>query len=106
MSLLPDGRVADELKRRWEDGTTHLVMTPEVLVERLLAPVPRPRRHLACITACWDLLRRVFEVEMPVCPHCDATRRVPAAVTAPESVTRVLGAMGLSGWGGSHGIAG
>ena len=35
-----------ELKRRWRDGTTHIVMTPEVLIERLLALVPRPRRHL------------------------------------------------------------
>ena len=35
-----------ELKRRWKDGTTHVVMTPEVLIERLLAFVPRPRRHL------------------------------------------------------------
>ncbi len=46
LSRLPDGRVCYELKRRWKDGTTHVVMTPEVLIERLLALVPRPRRHL------------------------------------------------------------
>ena len=32
--------------RRWKDGTTHVVMEPEVLIERLLALVPPPRRHL------------------------------------------------------------
>ena len=35
--LGPHRRVAYEAKRRWKDGTTHVVMT---------APVPRPRRHL------------------------------------------------------------
>jgi hypothetical protein len=43
---LPDGRVVYELKRGWRDGTTHVVMTPQVLLERLAALVPRPRRHL------------------------------------------------------------
>ena len=46
LELLPDGRVSYALKRRWQDGTTHVVMRPEVLIERLLALVPRPRRHL------------------------------------------------------------
>ena len=46
LSLLPDGRVAYALKKRWKDGTTHVVLTAQVLIERLLALVPRPRRHL------------------------------------------------------------
>jgi hypothetical protein len=46
LTELPDGRVVYELKRRWRDGTTHVVMTPQVLLERLAALVPRPRRHL------------------------------------------------------------
>ena len=46
LSLLPDGRVAYELKRKWKDGTTHVVMEPGVLIERLVALVPRPRKHL------------------------------------------------------------
>ena len=161
LSLLPDGRVAYELKRRWKDGTTHVVMTAEVLVERLLALVPRPRRHLvtyhgvlgpaaglrsrvvprweeakpagdgdasepgeegvgAAMAALYcrrrtvphapgkrrrvgvrrypwaELLRRVFEVEVLVCPRCGGRRRVLAAITAPESIARVLSAMGLS----------
>ena len=37
LSLLPDGRVSYELKKRWKDGTTHVVLTAAVLIERLLA---------------------------------------------------------------------
>lgn len=136
-------------------------MTPEVLVERLLALVPRPRRHLVTyhgvlgpaaglrsrVVPRWEdavadaaapetaaaeeegagraidalrrrrarvphapgkrrrggvrrypwaeLLRRVFEVEVLVCPHCGGARRLLAAITAPESIARVLSAMGL-----------
>jgi hypothetical protein len=43
---LPDGRVAYSLKKTWRDGSTHVVLSPQVLIERLLALVPRPRRHL------------------------------------------------------------
>ena len=43
---LADGRIGYVLKKRWRDGTTHVVMTKEVLMERLCALVPRPRRHL------------------------------------------------------------
>jgi hypothetical protein len=46
LSLRPDGRVAYALKKTWRDGSTHVVMEPQVLIERLLALVPRPRRHL------------------------------------------------------------
>ena len=44
--LRPDGWVAYSLKKTWRDGSTHVVMEPQVLIERLLALVPRPRRHL------------------------------------------------------------
>lgn len=46
LSLLPDGRVSYALKKRWKNGTTAVVLEPGVLIERLLALVPRPRRHL------------------------------------------------------------
>lgn len=46
LSRLPDGRVAYSLKKAWRDGSTHVVLEPSVLIERLLALVPRPRRHL------------------------------------------------------------
>jgi hypothetical protein len=164
LELLPDGRVSYALKRRWKDGTTHVVMRPEVLIERLLALVPRPRRHLVTyhgvlapaaglrsqVVPRWEeddgrdeapvavgavgqspdgvpaidalrrrrrsvphapgkrrrggvrrypwaeLLRRVFDIDVLVCPHCGGARRLLAAITAPRSIERVLRAMGLS----------
>lgn len=46
LSVLPDGRVLYRLKRRYRDGSTAVVLPPLVLLERLAALVPRPRRHL------------------------------------------------------------
>ncbi|MBX3464133.1 MAG: transposase [Planctomycetes bacterium] len=46
LRLLPDGRVAYSLKKTWRDGTSHVVLTPQVLMERLCALVPRPKKHL------------------------------------------------------------
>lgn len=43
---LPDGRIGYALKKRWRDGTTAVVMTKAVLMERLCALVPKPRKHL------------------------------------------------------------
>ena len=35
-----------QLKSPWRDGTTHIVMSPLELMQRLAALVPRPRLHL------------------------------------------------------------
>jgi hypothetical protein len=43
---LDDGRLLYRLKRRWRDGTTHVVFEPIELVEKLAALVPAPRFHL------------------------------------------------------------
>jgi len=43
---LADGRIGYSLKKRWQDGTTAVVMTKDVLMERLCALVPKPRKHL------------------------------------------------------------
>jgi len=165
---------AAELKKRWKDGTTHVVLDPLVLMERLCALVPAPRRHLvtyhgvlaaaaldrdrvvpvvggertvACRHGGWsgddagdqedvvgvvgdgavdtgqpgrrsrfvphrpgqrrrggrpryswaDLLRRVFLVDVLVCPHCGGKRRLLAAIHDPAAIQAVLAALGLSG---------
>jgi len=41
--LLPDGRLLYRLKRRWRDGTTHVIYEPLELMERLAALVPPPK---------------------------------------------------------------
>jgi hypothetical protein len=46
LSLLPDGRIAYKLRRRWRDGSTSVVLAPRTLLERLCALVPRPRQML------------------------------------------------------------
>ena len=38
-----------KLKTPWRDGTTHLVMSPLELMQRLAALAPRPRLHLHLI---------------------------------------------------------
>jgi hypothetical protein len=43
LSLLPDGRLLYRLKRRWRDGTKHVIYEPMELMERLAALVPPPR---------------------------------------------------------------
>jgi hypothetical protein len=46
LSRLEDGRLLYRLKHRWRDGTTHVVFTPQELLEKLAALVPPPRFHL------------------------------------------------------------
>ena len=46
LSELSDGRLAYELKKRWTDGTTHVVLGPEEMIEKRVALVPAPRKNL------------------------------------------------------------
>jgi hypothetical protein len=45
LSRMEDGRLLYRLKRRWRDGTTHVVFEPMELLEKLAALVPPPRIH-------------------------------------------------------------
>ena len=42
-----------------------------------------------------ELLRRVFLIDVLVCPRCGGTRRLLAAIHDPAAIRKVLGAMGL-----------
>jgi Putative transposase len=53
---------------------------------------PRPPARLSWAT----LLRRVFSLDVLVCPRCAGPRRILGAVTAPHAVRRVLAALGLA----------
>jgi hypothetical protein len=46
LSKLADGRLLYRLKRRWRDGTSHVLFEPIELIEKLAALVPPPRFHL------------------------------------------------------------
>jgi len=40
-----DESVPCRRQKSWRDGTTHIAMSPLALMQRLAAPVPRPRLH-------------------------------------------------------------
>jgi len=40
-----DGNLSLRLKRAWSDGTTHLLLSPGELIEKLIPLIPRPRAH-------------------------------------------------------------
>jgi hypothetical protein len=46
LTQLEDGRLCYRLKHRWRDGTTHIVLDPVDLLERLATFVPPPRFHM------------------------------------------------------------
>ena len=46
LSRLEDGRLLYRLKHRWRDGATHVVFTPQGLVEKLAALVPPKHFHI------------------------------------------------------------
>jgi len=67
---LADGRIGYALKKRWRDGTTAVVMTKAVLMERLCALVPKPRKHL--VTYRGVLAPASGLPEMGLCGRVDA----------------------------------
>ena len=46
LTKLEDGRLCYRLKHRWRDGSTHIVLDPVDLLERLATFVPPPRFHM------------------------------------------------------------
>jgi hypothetical protein len=102
LSARQDGRLVYRLKRRWRDGTTHVVFEPGDLVARLAALVPPRRFHLLryhgvlAPMAAWRP-RIVPQIEVPetrgpsrtvepVEPHAGAG--APASAPPPGATTR------------------
>ena len=46
LKLLSDGRLLYKLKKKWRDGTSHIIFQPLELMERLAALVPAPRFNM------------------------------------------------------------
>ncbi len=63
---------------------------------RIVPHVPGKRRRGRPKYPWAELLRRVYLVDVLWCPHCGGRRRLLAAIHEPESIRRVLLAMGLS----------
>lgn len=126
----PAGQVVLQLKSPWRDGTTHIVMSPLQLMQRLAALVPQPRLHLirfhgvlaphaklrpqivpsAPLSAAqpcdhhapaahaqaparmsWAcLLKRVFDIDIELCPRCGARLQIIAAIVDPQVIVKIL----------------
>ena len=87
LSVLRDRRLLYRLKRRWRDGTTHVIYEPLELIERLAALVPPPRFNrirysgvLAPTAAFRPMVVPQSEVSVPL-RHAGC----PAAVPKTES---------------------
>ena len=81
LSLLSDGRIAYEMKKRWTDGTTHVIFRPTELIEKLVALVPAPQKNLL-------RYHGVFAARARLRPHVVADappppRRPPPAILPP-----------------------
>jgi hypothetical protein len=84
LSLLPDGRLLYRLKRRWRDGTSHMIFEPLELVEKLAALVPPPRfnlvRHYGVLapSAAWrSLVIPESDISDPLThPNCPAIKQL------------------------------
>ena len=84
--LLPDGRLLYRLKRRWRDGTTHVIYEPLELMERLAALVPPPRFN---VTRYYGVLAPAAAFRSLIIPQAEASSPPPHAgcqsgVGAPE----------------------
>ncbi|MFT4513132.1 MAG: hypothetical protein ACI89X_001672 [Planctomycetota bacterium] len=78
-----------------------MTLTPRVPIasrQRAQAPPHRPakrRVHGRRYYTWAELLRRVYAVDILTCPRCGGVRRLLAAIQDPDSIERVLRAMGL-----------
>jgi hypothetical protein len=94
LRLTEDGRIVLELKRPWQDGTSHLVFEPLDLLARLAALTPRPRINLIIYHGVLAPNARVRAAVVAF--------GVPAAVTPAPHATDVSRETGIPG---EHGTA-
>jgi len=102
------GQVVYELKHPFRNGTTHILFSPQDFLARLAALVPRPRSNLTRYHGVFALnsrfrkavvpgsftwaqrLKRVFEIDITLCPYWGGTLRVIADVTYPQVIQTIL----------------
>jgi hypothetical protein len=146
LSTLADGRLKYRLKRRWRDGTTHVLFEPLELIEKSAALVPAPQvnqiRYFGVLgaSAGWrplvipsgpdadgaspslcahdknkvsakrdshrrseihprrytwaEFLKRVFLVDVLICPHCGGCLRILCAIVPPDAIVKILVCLG------------
>ena len=89
LKLNDNGQVVYSLKKPYSDGTTHIVMTPLELIEKIAAIIPRPRVHLTRfhgILAPNDKHRKFIVPKIPA-PVADASLDKPAEPPPKSRIT-------------------
>jgi hypothetical protein len=82
LSLLADDRLRYKLKRRWSDGTTHVIYEPMELMERLAVLVPPPRFN---ITRFYGVLGPAATLRPSIVPE-DKTNIAPTHPGCPARI--------------------
>jgi hypothetical protein len=79
---LADGRLLYKLKRRWRDGTTHVIYEPMELMERLAALVPPPRFN---VVRYYGVLAPAATLRPCIVPE-DKTTIAPTNLSCPARI--------------------
>jgi hypothetical protein len=91
LAVVADGAADPVVERAQRDAVVRAVMA-----RRAVPHAPGVRRRGGRRRYPWaELLRRVFLVDVLVCPHWRGVRRLLAAIHDSASLERVLRAMGL-----------
>ena len=90
MSLAANGNIVYQLKTPYDDGTTHLVLTPMEFIGRLAALVPRPRVNLTRFHGVFSPNSKLRERVVPAKSGQDASSKPKGygLGTAPETGLR------------------
>jgi hypothetical protein len=97
LSMLADGRLLYRLKRRWRDGTSHVIYEPLELMERLAALVHPPRFN---ITRFYGIFAPAASLRPRVIPEAEGSSTswhpgcqsgVEAQATDPEKTKKKRG---------------
>jgi hypothetical protein len=76
LSMNQKGQVVYQLKKAYDDGTTHVVMSPMELLEKLSAIIPRPRVHLTRFHGILAPHDRHRKLVVPRRPEAEPVERV------------------------------
>ena len=90
LRILDSEHLSFALKTPWSDGTSHLVLSPLELLERLAALVPRPGSISCATTVSWRPVPGTATASCP--PSRLRSRRLWTAIRAPNPAA--------IGWGG------
>ena len=70
LERLDDGRLLYRFKRAWRDGTTHIILSPLEMLEKLSALIPAPRAHAVRYAG---ILAPAAEWRAPIVPATTTT---------------------------------